>query len=284
MTDRVDFHRTKYGRELLVDAAKVSSMPTFLRDGRPHTLSFHDILIVTRGRGRYWLDGATHPVRRGAVFFTLPGQVRQWEVEGLDGACLFFTAEFIEDFFRDDRFLRDLAFFRAARPSSELLLTRGRLRGALRRFGAMEEEIRNRRAGVEHLLRAILYEQLVSLQRDYVERWGEPSTPSVHPQVERFLALVERRYRQDHRLRGYARELGVTPGHLRHLCRHHLGLSAGEVIRRRLAVEARCLLRHSSATVAEIGRELGFVDPAYFARFVGRETGKTPSALRAAKH
>jgi len=52
------------------------------------------------------------------------------------------------------------------------------------------------------------------------------------------------------------------------------------VIRQRLAVEARRLLRHSPAPVAEIGRELGFVDPAYFARFVKRETGKPPSALR----
>lgn len=278
----VDFHRTKYGRELLVDAAMVSSMPTFFRDDRAHTLNFHDILIVTRGRGRYWLDGVAHPVGRGAVFFTLPRQVRQWQAHGLEGGCLFFTAEFVEDFFRDDRFLRDLACFRPGRPSAELQLRPAALRTTLRRFASMADEIRHLRRGADHLLRAILYEMLVSLERNYIEQWGPPAAGTVHPQVDRFLALVERRFRRDHRLSQYARELGVTPGHLRHLCRRYLGVPAGEVIRGRLAIEARRLLRHSARPVAEIGRSLGFADPAYFARFVRRETGKPPGALRAA--
>ncbi len=278
---RVDFHRTKYGRELLVDAARVSTMPTFFRDNTPHTLSFHDILIVTRGRGRFWLDGVPLPIQRGGVFFTRPGQVRQWEVTGLDGACLFFAAEFVEDFFRDPRFLHDLAYFRVGRPSPEVGLPPARLRAALRRFGVMVDEIRGYRADTEHLLRAILYELLVSLERDYIGRWGPPGASSSHPLVDRFVALVEQRFRQQHRLAIYARDLGVTPGHLRHLCRIHLGHSAGVVIRQRLTVEARRLLRHSGLTIAVIAATLGFADPSYFGRFVRRETGQSPGSLRA---
>jgi len=54
----VAFHRTKYGRELLVDAARVREMPGFIRANRAaHSLEFHDILLVTRGTGALLLDG-----------------------------------------------------------------------------------------------------------------------------------------------------------------------------------------------------------------------------------
>src|SRR5262245_14131804 len=114
----VAFHRTKYGRELLVDAAFVRQMPTFLRTTFPHTLQFHDILVVTRGRGLYVLDGEPLRVFPGVAFFTLPGQVREWRLSGgLDGACLFFTSEFVSETFSDPRFLDQFACFGPARPA-----------------------------------------------------------------------------------------------------------------------------------------------------------------------
>ena len=75
MARRIEFHRTKYGRELLIDAAFVRQMPTFLVKG-PHELAFHDILVVTRGRGRFLLDGVSHRVVPGVAFFTLAELVK----------------------------------------------------------------------------------------------------------------------------------------------------------------------------------------------------------------
>src|SRR5262245_35578295 len=76
--ETVDFHRTKYGRELLVDAGDVSRYAQFTHGGRPHRLAFHDVLLVTRGRGSFFLDGRRHFVAPGVVLFTGPGEVRQW--------------------------------------------------------------------------------------------------------------------------------------------------------------------------------------------------------------
>src|SRR5262249_19001807 len=100
------------------------------------------------------------------------------------------------------------------------------------------------------------------------------------PLVERFRRLVERDYARRHRLADYANELGVSPGHLSALCRSALRESAGRVVRRRIALEARRLLAHSQLTAAQVGFALGFEDPAYFARFFRRETGRAPSAYR----
>lgn len=277
----VEFHRTKYGRELLVDAAFVREMPTFLEVPSPHALRFHDVLLVTRGRGSFDLDGERCRVAPGVVLFTRPGELRAWDVRGLDGACLFFTAEFVAETLADPRFLSGLSFFRDGRPSAALALAPPQRSLFLARFRAMQREIRGLTDAAPHALRAVLYELLVRLDRWYQARHG--TTPRTPPNatVERFQRLVERDHARRHRVFDYASELGVSPGHLSALCRDVLRSSAGRVVRQRVALEARRLLAHSDLTAAQVGFRLGFDDPAYFARFFRREAGLAPTEFRA---
>jgi len=65
------------------------------------------------------------------------------------------------------------------------------------------------------------------------------------------------------------------------LCRTRIQRSAGSIIRRRIVLEARRLLLHTGLGAAQISQKLGFEDPAYFSRFIRRETGFSPSRLRA---
>jgi AraC-like DNA-binding protein len=278
---RVDFAETKYGRQLLVDAAMTSRLAEFDCRGRPHALTFFDLLLVTHGRGTFWLDGERHDVAPGQVFFTRPGQIRQWQAERLEGACLFFSRRFVEDAFSDPRFLNQFSYFRRQRPAAVLTLGRSQRQRFLDRFRVMTHEIGRNEPGAPHVLRAILYELLALLDRWYVARYGTAGASA--PQDEllwRFEALMEERFSTQQRLAEYARELGVTPGHLSARCRRQLGSPAGELIRQRVALEARRLLLYDGATVAEIGYRLGFVDPSYFTRFFRRETGLSPSRFR----
>jgi AraC family transcriptional regulator, transcriptional activator of pobA len=277
----VEFHRTKYGRELLIDAAFVRSMPTFLNVPNPHQLRFHDILLVTSGRGTFTLDAERCRVAPGVVLFTRPGELRAWNVSGLDGACLFFTQEFVAETLADARFLDRLDFFRAGRPSAALALGAAERRLFLARFGVMQREIRTLRADAPDALRAVLYELLILLNRWYTRRHGERPRRQPTTLVERFVGLVERDHARRHRVADYAAELGVSPGHLSVLCRAARRESASRILRQRLTLEARRLLVHSDLTAAQVGFRLGFEDPAYFARFFRREAGRPPTAFRA---
>ncbi|MCY1220960.1 HTH-type transcriptional activator RhaR [compost metagenome] len=62
-----------------------------------------------------------------------------------------------------------------------------------------------------------------------------------------------------------------------------MGLSAHEMISRKLIGEARRELVFTRASVQEISFRLGFADPAYFSRFFLRQTGMTPRAWRMAE-
>jgi AraC-like DNA-binding protein len=278
---RIEFHRTKYGRELLVDAAFVRQMPLFIRTAQPHALAFHDVLLVTRGRGRFHLDGESYRVAPGTVVFSRPGELRRLDVAGLDGACLFFTEEFVTAFFRDARFLDQFPYFRPGRRSAALVLGPSERRLFLRRFAVMQAEIASLKEDAPDALRAELYELLVLLGRWYAARHGRAPLAAPGGVVERFCALVERDYARRHRVADYADALGVSPNHLNALCRRQIRQTAGARVRARLALEARRLLLHGSLGVAEIAFRLGFADPAYFARFFRREVGRPPARYRA---
>lgn len=277
----VDFHVTKYGRPLLVDAAFIADMPAFDRSRHPYRLTFYDILLVTKGRGAFALDDVRYKVAPGVVLFTRPGEVRQWTVKGLDGACLFFAPDFVREAFSDPRFVEHFAFFRPGRPSGALRLTPSQRAEFLKRFTAMRAEFAQVGIDTSHLLRARLYELLVLLNRWYTRAHGE-GRARPDSITARFTALVERDFRKAHSVAVYAAELGVTPGHLTVLCKAALGLTAGAVIHQRLAAEAKRLLLFTETTAADIGYRLGFDDPAYFSRFFRRLAGLPPRQYRAA--
>ena len=279
MPARVDFHRTKYGRELLLDTAWVREMPTFLRQG-PHALSFHDILLVTAGRGWLWLDGHRYRVLPDRVFFTAPGQVRLWQVSGLDGLCLFFPAMILDEFFSAPGFLERLPFFQTGPGGAVLRLTSPESATLRSRLLAMRLEFDALRDDSVELLRARLHEVLATLARLYHQGHRIPVKRAPHSMVMRYREMVGRLAAGHHGVAPYARELGVSPGHLNALCVRDLGRGAKQVIQDRLVLEARRALLLSSETVARVGDALGFSDPSYFARFFRRETGLSPVAFR----
>lgn len=276
----IEFNRQKYGPELLVDIGWVHELDGIIVDDEPHRLLFYDVLLVTSGEGQLELDEGVEPVAPGTLLFTTPGQVRCLHAHGLEGLVLFFVGEFVEDFFADPLFLFRLHFFHLHHDRRHLRLTSARTAWLIERFDKMRSELQNLRGDSIHLLRAILYEVLMTLNRWYAAEHGTGQDTQASPLVFRFLKLLEHDLRREHQVGHYASRLGVSPGHLSHLCRSHLSLSAGALIRSRLLAEARRLLLYSDLTAGEVGYELGFEDPSYFSRFFKRGAGRSPSAYR----
>lgn len=281
-TRQVAFSRTKYGRELLVDVGRIRQLRHFIRDDAPHSLAFYDVMLVSAGRGAIEVDSQRHPLRAGAVFFTAPGQVRRFRVRGLDGWCLFFEGAFVRDFLADPLFLDRLQFFHEPGGAAPLQLRPAQVRALVARLRAMRVEIASARPDAIELLRAGLFETLVTLDRQYARARGRgPAGPP--PALLRLRELIELHFRETHAVQDYARRLRVTPGHLSWLTRRHLGQSAGELLRGRVVTEARRLLAYGDDDVSAIAESLGFADASYFSRFFRRETGQAPADFRRAQ-
>lgn len=91
---------------------------------------------------------------------------------------------------------------------------------------------------------------------------------------------VDRHFREDWPVAHYVELLATTPHLLDRAARETFGQTVkGMVLERRL-LEAKRLLVFTVRPVEDIGRELGFEDPAYFSRFFRNRVGEAPAVWR----
>ena len=111
---------------------------------------------------------------------------------------------------------------------------------------------------------------------------GAPkATTPIHPLVHRFQAEVNRHFRAHWPVPAYAEMLSVSIGQLTRACLNAVGQRPGAIIQNRVFLEAKRRLTYTNASLAQIADDLGFADPAYFARAFKRYTGETPGRFRA---
>jgi AraC-like DNA-binding protein len=246
---------------------------------RPHRHSFYEIIWVVDGAGVHAADFEEHPIRARTVFLVSPGQVHVVRVDRpLRGYMLLFTA----DFLALDGLAADtpagLPFFRSGAANPVLALDdeeAGRLRAIAEDLLA---EFATPAPWRRDMLRARLGVLLLSLGR--IARRQEVRVAPPVASVARFQALVDDHFRCIHRVAEYARLLALTPGHLNDLTRAATGQTASALIEARLILEAKRLLAHSDAPVAEIAAHLGFADPSTFGRYFRRHVARSPGAFR----
>jgi two-component system response regulator YesN len=99
--------------------------------------------------------------------------------------------------------------------------------------------------------------------------------------VERALQFMDENFgRPDLQLKEVAAAVHVSPSHLAHLLRTHVGASYVKYMTLLRMEEGKRLLAETDLKVAAIAVQAGYDDPAYFYRVFRREVGVTPSQYR----
>lgn len=138
-------------------------------------------------------------------------------------------------------------------------------------------------SGVEHefalqaLLQLILIDILRLADKSHPQQKIRKDDIKIFHQ---FNQLIETHYKEHLTLNKYADKMNITEARLNEICRRLAGSPSKRLIMDRLIQEARRLLSFSSVSITEIGYELGFKDPAYFARFFRKNTGVTANKYR----
>ncbi|HEY6900078.1 MAG TPA: helix-turn-helix domain-containing protein, partial [Puia sp.] len=197
----------------------------------------------------------------------------------VEGYTLFFEKDFLNLFFTDELFLYRFQFFHQySRPTGMKMRPKDFGR-ALELVRGVEEEFGLLQNDSSHLLRAILYQLLVFLNRHYASVYQVESDTHVHPDFFRFRSLLEREFMTHHRVTDYTKSLGVSSTHLNKICRQYSGLSAQQMIHQRLVSAIKRQLR-CNRSVKEIAYDFDFSDPSNFNRFFKKVTGTTAQEYR----
>ena len=112
---------------------------------------------------------------------------------------------------------------------------------------------------------------------------GNAGFDAASPAVALGLALrraIDRHYREEWPVGRYVETLATTPHLLDKAARTVFGQTVKDMVLERRLLEAKRLLRFTIRPVEDIGREIGFEDPAYFSRFFRKHTGVSPTDWR----
>lgn len=270
----------KYGSELLLDIGHIETLKNFVLDSTLHQLSFYEILFIQKGAGTFTLDENKILIAPQTIIFTSPGQVRCWEIkEEVSGYTLFFEKDFLHLFFSDEIFLYRFQYFHQYSRPTNMQLSELPFAKCLELLYEIEQEFAQLQNDSNHLIRSLLYQLLVILNRYYAGVYHVQRDTYVHSDFYRFRSLLEKKFASDQSVEAYTKMLNVSSGFLNKICKQFSGLSAQQMIHYKLISEIKKQL-YQNKSAKEISYELGFSDPSNFNRFFKKLTGTTPQQFR----
>ncbi|WP_242689117.1 AraC family transcriptional regulator [Pedobacter sp. SYSU D00535] len=132
-----------------------------------------------------------------------------------------------------------------------------------------------------HIIRALLYYLLQSLNRQYANRNNLSLIKSENNYAYQFKRLLENHIRKKQRVNDYAEMLGISRIFLNKAVKTQFNQTATDIIKQRLLIEIQNLLIYSNKTLSEIAFELGFSEPNHLMRFFKSQTNQTTSQFLA---
>jgi len=246
----------------------------------PHRHSFYHIVYFTKGSGWHTLDFEQFEVKPFQIYFMIPGQVHHWDFYGeVDGYVLNFSDSFFQSFLLRPDYLEDFSFFRGINKESIIDIPIG----SREKIESIFKEMVQLRWTINPMnldrLRVKALDLFLNVATVRITKGGEISI-STQTLIRNFQKLVEKNFNTMRLPKDYAALLHVTPNHLNAICSDILGLSAGELIRNRVVLEAKRLLVNLQLPISTIAYQLNFSDNSNFTKFFKKNMSITPEIFR----
>lgn len=251
---------------------------------RPHAHPDHvQILLILDGGGWFRVEDEEFTIVPNSLMVIPAAMVHEIRFEpGTDGSVITAAVAYVKHVAQGDSRLIDALMH----PGLYLLSnTDVRAEGVKDAFGWLMREFvwsapGRRPAIMAQFLRILV--ALLRLRSEVETRRQQVAADRDYDLFTRYRELLEQNYRGQKAMDFYARTLGVSPPRLNAACKAKSGKTSSDMLHERLIIEAKRYLLYTEMTVAEIGHDIGFDDPAYFSRFFSKRTGQAPGAYRAA--
>ena len=210
-----------------------------------------------------------------------PGQVHDFDLSpDTEGYTINFSSEFFALQLQNKNLLSQIPVYDHDKRI-QALYTEGRDADDIRAtVKAIRTEYEDEQFRAQDMIRSYLFILLVKASRLGAPAGGVDAGNRMLLLFRRFQALLEEHFAGVQDPAEYARMLRTTERALNDAARRGGGATTAQMIRERVILEAKRLLAHSGAQVAQVGAQLGFEDPAYFSRCFKKHTGRTPVEFR----
>ena len=211
----------------------------------------------------------------------IPGQVHSWSfATEPDGYIINFSTAYFNQFLSNADYFQRFSIFSGIADQQVIDLPDSTAADISSCFEEILNEGQSQGVFGDDLVRALLLQIFIKAERVNGHIIDGPLTSYNQTIFRNFQRLIAEHYRTLKLPKDYAALLYITPNHLNALCKDIIGLSAGELIRAHVLLEAKRLLINLDLSIAEISDKLNFNDHSYFIKFFKKHEGLTPEKFR----
>jgi AraC family transcriptional activator of pobA len=245
----------------------------------PHRQSFYMLIYTADAAGCIRIDERNISLEAEKVICTSPNSITSIDINrNAKGWILIFT----EDFFSlryNENVLYQFSFLKDS-TACQLRLTDAASRKWAFLLETMSGECTNNLRGAEGVLRSYLNILLSEVERSFVPLVQKEHRSEKEKKAVQFEQLLEHSFNGQKLPSWYAAQLNISTNYLNRICREYRGHSSGDMIRKRITIEAQRLLHYTYLSVSEVAYKLGFESVSYFATFFKKNTGISPDIFR----
>lgn len=249
----------------------------------PHKQDFYTLIIVEEAEGEIVIDNHKIRLDRAKAIIIRPRCINSIDINRkAKGKIICFT----EDFFSlryNNNILYQFSFLqREAKPYIRLTNEQKTRWDIL--INLLSEEYILKKRETKKVLRSYLNIVLFELERLYSPTGYVKSKNLKQEKVHEFEQLIDKHFETKKLPSAYADLLNVSPNYLNKICKEETGQTAGDLIRKRITIEAQRLLHYTNYNINEIADKLGFENSSYFVTFFKKQTETTPEQFRKNKN
>lgn len=245
----------------------------------PHKQNFYSLLFISSGVGKVEIDHQTFKTDGSCSVIIKPRCISSIHLaRNAKGKIICFT----EDFFSlryNNNILYQFSFLQLeALPF--LRLTTQQVEKCMLLIGLLADEYGLKKRETQKVLRSYLNILLYEFERINNPNGIKRTKTVKQEKIREFELLIDRYFDKKKLPSAYAEIIHMSPNYLNKICKEETGQTAGEMIRKRVIIEAQRLLHYTNYSVNEIAEKLGFDSVSYFVTFFKKTTRTTPEKFR----
>lgn len=245
----------------------------------PHIHSFYTILFIEQAQGEINIDNERIRISNAEVIIIKPYCINTIDIDNeANGTIMCFHESFFSLRFNNN--ILNLFSFLNLESKPVVRVSEGQLNRLKMFLNLLEEEYMLQKFEVQKVMRSYLNILLFELERIYKPIGAVHYKTPRQYKVQNFEKLIAQQFKTKKSPSDYAKLLNISPNYLNKLCKETTGVTAGDLIRKRIIIEAQRLIHYTHDSIKEIADKLGFENTSYFITFFKKQTGKSPEQFR----
>lgn len=251
-----------------------------LKSGLHYKNKFYAVLLFENANGSIIIDDREFELKSQTFFFINYNQVYYFkDHESNEGEVILFTKSFYNHVYTGNKMIKSDTALHNVSPFISLKSENlSDIKQTLKELRSEYQSHRQSRKEIICLLLKVFVLKYIrnSSKKDLINR----SVDHKKKVIDDFNDLVNLHYKELKTTSKYAEKLNINASYLNTLVKEILDITAGQVIKNRIILEAERLLLHTSLSIIEISYELGFNDNSHFGKYFKSVRGVSPNNFR----